>query len=134
MSDPLPACPGGQAAPRLEPRGRPTEFANYWHSVGVAVGDSPKAPHYASQKPPPDEEWCPWNNPNRDITCPPTGTSPVRGQGDVLSAIREIPVIIYRLPPVRRRSGPHTIVRRVKGQFGVGSMVLQMATDAPHIH
>src|SRR4051794_29027195 len=94
MSDPLPACPGGQAAPRLEPRGRPTEFANYWHSVGVAVGDSPKAPHYASQKPPPDEEWCPWNNPHREIRCPPTGTSPVRGQGDELSASREIPVTV----------------------------------------
>jgi hypothetical protein len=32
--------------------------------------------------------------PHREIRCPPTGTSPVRGQGDELSAHKEIPLSV----------------------------------------
>lgn len=59
--------------------------------------------------------------PHREIRCPPTGTSPVRGQGDELSAHKEIPLSVDTRPdgrhgptlrrclglqPIRKRGGP----------------------------
>jgi hypothetical protein len=51
-------------------------------SVGRRCGAGYELGIGGSPKPPPDEEWCPWAN--------PTGTSAVRGQGDHLSASKEI--------------------------------------------
>jgi hypothetical protein len=36
---------------------------------------SPKAPHCGCPRPPPDEELCPWSEPDKEISCPRTETS-----------------------------------------------------------
>src|SRR3954453_5325499 len=64
--------------------------------------------------------------PHREINCPPTGTSPVRGQGDELSAHKEIPLSVDTLARYRNYDGVTRLVQ-ASGRTGTqASQALRM--------